>query len=105
MDRIEERRTFERLKTEIPLQVCLSEGKVQGMTSDISGEGAAIIMTTQLQPQQELNLIFSVPNRSDTLSFRSSVIWIQEIAQHRWKAGVRLVNPNLFAVSSAISIQ
>ena len=94
-----ERRIFERFKTEIPLALHHSAGKMRATSIDVSGEGTAIITSAQLTPGGEVDLVFSISQSDQVLTLRSNVVWTTQLGQHLWKAGIHFVNPSLLVIS------
>lgn len=97
-----ERRLFERLKTEIPLQIQSREKNISATSIDVSGVGTAIIAQDSLPLGQAVELIFSIPGAKERIILPSTVVWARQVGQHLWKTGIQFINPSLLVISSIL---
>ena len=101
-DRVENR-MFQRLKEKISLNVSLFEKKIEAKTVDVSGQGLGIVLSAPIPAQEDVNLLFTLSKVKNSLSMKARVIWVKKASLNSWRAGVKIVNPNLFLLSRILT--
>lgn len=100
--KMEEKRAFKRLNTEVPVEVKGQEGTVNAYTFNISGEGAGITLEQALNVSQNVGLRFT-SQKGFTCTMEGKIIWIKEISENKWRVGVNIINPRLLILSQLLA--
>lgn len=101
--KVEDKRLFERVKKEIPIKLIFLQGELNATVVDLSGGGAGVILPGPLRNFEEVEMVFTIPEKEDVLRLKGRVVWAKKTAEQQWQAGVRIVNPSLFTVSNILS--
>lgn len=98
-----EKRMFQRLKEKISLNVFLFEKRIEAKTVDVSGRGLGIVLSASVPAWEDINLLFILSKVKDSLSVKARVIWVKKSSLNSWRAGVKIINPNLFLLSRILT--
>ena len=102
---IEDRRTFERLKVELPLKYSKagSKDKAAQSTYDISAEGLGFVSDDALLPGIEVDMSLSLPRTNEEFTAHGKVVWSRKSGK-KYRVGIVLEQAGLMAISTILRL-
>lgn len=103
-----ERRAFKRIPVEIRLRYKNVDlkGEAFAQTQNVSANGICMITKEALPAKTPLEIWLQVPDTGEQIYIKGIVVWSSMIEPDKYKAGVKLENPELNPIALALkSIQ
>ena len=99
----EDRRIFARFSVKISLRYLdLNLRKKQkGESHDMSANGIGLYTEDELSPHTQLDLWLHVPD-GQPLNVKGEVVWIRAVGSGKYRAGIKLEQPELMRMSRAL---
>lgn len=101
-----DRRIFERFPLRFSLKYLDQNSNRGGLaeTRDFSAEGIGLLANEELPAHVPLDIWLHIPDKGEPLYAKGEVVWTKKIDSNKYKAGIKLENVQLMAMSRALRI-
>ena len=85
------------------MEVNFAGKKLKAETVDLNSQGLGISLSKALKPDQDVDLVFTLPDSGNILAIKSKVIWSKNISLGLHRAGLAISNPSPIIFSKILS--
>lgn len=106
MERLKDRRIFGRIRVDFPAKVKdpTDSGTLEVSCQDISAGGIGVISPQLLVQNARLEMWLEVLDKKEPLHLYGKVLWIKQIEENKWRAGICFDEPRFMSLSRIFKI-
>ena len=85
-----DRRSFERIKLELPIKFKISPENIEGdfILRDVGGNGLGVVSQKKLSPESNIDLWVKIPDNKPDLHIKGKVVWTRAVEGEGYRAGI-----------------
>ena len=85
-----DRRSFERIKLELPIKFKISPENIEGdfILRDVCGNGLGVVSKKKLSPESNIDLWVRIPDNKPELHIKGKVVWSKAVEGEGYRAGI-----------------
>lgn len=86
----EDRRSFERVKLELPIRFKITPENIEGdfILRDVCGNGLGVVSKKRLSPESNIDLWVKIPDNKPELHIKGKVVWSREVVGEDYRTGI-----------------